>query len=746
MPVPLPNLDDRRWSDLVDEGRALIPLYARDWTDHNVHDPGIMLMELFAWIAEMDIYQLNRIPDLHKRKFLELVGVEPRPPLAAHVVLVLERKNASGKLLLPANTEFYGADPGGISTPFHTLHDISIVPAKVQAIQSLSNGAYVDQTDVWKRKEPVAIFGAEPTAGAALYLGFTQVLPIGDWVNLHFRFSNMRSDEVERNRLLKETAEQSRLCLLTPPGSCGKKDSAPPVHQPKPATLPDHHSVRTTWEFLSNAGAQSQWRPLTVDDSTRSFTLSGFVRVRVSAAMAKAAVGKVEAPLYYLRCRMVSGSYDAEPVSDRIEINAVAAEQSVPVSKQWKINRNTVTAGSSPAPGDRTSLQFAFDAAGKITELKFPADDPEAPKFLVLEYKAASSTDEGVLTLALIRAGVGTGSPYQAVSLLQNPVSAPSFWLFTLEGGSWKTWASQPELSASRADDLHYVLDASRGTVTFGNGEEGRVPPPEAMIFAAYNVTRAELGNLGVGAIQALLDSPRNRSLLGDVSAVRSQLATIMNSTAASGGAAAETLIHTIGRAVALREARLRAVTTEDYEFLARETPGVHLARVTAKANHHPSFPCLQAPGLVTVLALPYLPLSRPFPSGGLRRAVHAYLQRRRIIGTRIEVVGPSYREVRVQAQVRALDGTSKTRLQQKVVSALNEFLHPLRGGPDGTGWPFGRDVYRSEIMQVIDQVPGVDHVVSLALLAGGCDPQCGNVCLGPEDLVATGQHEIQMV
>jgi hypothetical protein len=42
MPIPLPNLDDRRWADLVEEGRALIPLYAsEDWTDHNVHDPGI---------------------------------------------------------------------------------------------------------------------------------------------------------------------------------------------------------------------------------------------------------------------------------------------------------------------------------------------------------------------------------------------------------------------------------------------------------------------------------------------------------------------------------------------------------------------------------------------------------------------------------------------------------------------------------------------------------------------------------
>ena len=68
MPLPLPSLDTRRWSDLVAEGRALIPRYAPTWTDHNVHDPGIMLVELFAWIVEQLIYRANRIPIRHRLK------------------------------------------------------------------------------------------------------------------------------------------------------------------------------------------------------------------------------------------------------------------------------------------------------------------------------------------------------------------------------------------------------------------------------------------------------------------------------------------------------------------------------------------------------------------------------------------------------------------------------------------------------------------------------------------------------
>ena len=87
MPLPLPNLDTRRWADLVEEGRALIPRYAPEWTDHNAHDPGITLVELFAWLTEGAVYRTNRITDRNRRKFLSLLGRDPAPPRPARVVI-----------------------------------------------------------------------------------------------------------------------------------------------------------------------------------------------------------------------------------------------------------------------------------------------------------------------------------------------------------------------------------------------------------------------------------------------------------------------------------------------------------------------------------------------------------------------------------------------------------------------------------------------------------------------------------
>jgi predicted phage baseplate assembly protein len=198
-------------------------------------------------------------------------------------------------------------------------------------------------------------------------------------------------------------------------------------------------------------------------------------------------------------------------------------------------------------------------------------------------------------------------------------------------------------------------------------------------------------------------------------------------------------------RARAGRQQAGRAVTLDDYAALARQTPGVALARVEARANLHPGFGCQRAPGVVTVIVLPHLPADRPTPRPGLRHAVAAHLDRRRVIGTRIEVTGPQYVPVIVRATVRAVAGTRTDELAGAVRDALNRFLHPLVGGPDGTGWPLGRDVYRSEVLAVIDEVARVEHVDALELVSGDGAVSCENVCIGPLGLVDAGPHEIDV-
>ena len=81
MGLPAPNLDDRRFQDLVDDARRLVHRRCPEWTDHNVSDPGITLIETFAYLVDQVLYRLNRVPDRSYITFLELMGVELFPPV-----------------------------------------------------------------------------------------------------------------------------------------------------------------------------------------------------------------------------------------------------------------------------------------------------------------------------------------------------------------------------------------------------------------------------------------------------------------------------------------------------------------------------------------------------------------------------------------------------------------------------------------------------------------------------------------
>jgi predicted phage baseplate assembly protein len=743
MNIPLPDLDDRRWADLVDEGRALIPVYGPEWTDHNAHDPGITLMELFAWIAEMDIYQLNRIPDLHKRKFLQLVGVSPRPPQPSRGVVAFALDGLP-ELPLPASVELTGVDPGAIVTAFRTRRAVTIQPGRLQAVLSETNGLFVDLTDAMQRGEPLPVFGTEPGSGATLYLGFSDPFPVQTEVSLFFDSDDPGADEVERGRLIREAREARESCR--PPQSSCRGKRRPPVTERDPA-MPPHHSVRLEWTFLTRAGNRPEWRELIVDDTTRALTLAGSVHFTIPSAMAKGRIGRVDTPLHYVRCRIVAGAYDAPLSVARLSMNAVEVEQSIPVWTDWVIARDATIAGQPPARGSRVSFDLTLNPAGRISGLTVPSAQSDAPEWLVLDFSAPSPTADGHFVVEAVPLPSGTGAPKQIAALPQYPVDEPTFELYTVESGVWTEWTVKPDFVASRADDAHVVLDAERGTLMFGDGERGRVPPPDVLVLASYRTTRAEQGGLAAEAIDTLSDSRHNQAVVEKLADVRKRIVRVGNPGATYGGAAAETLTHAAGRAVIERDAPTRAVTADDCEWLARRTPGVKLARVHAAPNLHAGFPCVVAAGVISVVLVPSLPERRPVPTAGLRRAVASYLHRRRIIGTRIDVIGPDYLEVVVRARVRPLPGgRTSSDLRDALVAALNEFLHPVRGGPGRTGWPFGRDVYRSEVLQVIDQVPGVDHVLCLDLIAERGEPQCGNVCLGPTYLVTPGQHEIEVV
>src|SRR5260370_11393614 len=141
MPLPDIQLDDRRFEDLVADAQRRIPGYTPEWTDFNPSDPGITLVQLFAWLEEMILWRLNRVPEKNFIKFLELIDIELNPPAPATAELTFKLSTpdppAPGYVLIPQGTKISPSEQGeGGPIIFETDDNLYAVGATPPALQS----------------------------------------------------------------------------------------------------------------------------------------------------------------------------------------------------------------------------------------------------------------------------------------------------------------------------------------------------------------------------------------------------------------------------------------------------------------------------------------------------------------------------------------------------------------------------------------------------------------------------------
>jgi len=207
MSLPVPNLDDRRFQDLVDDGKRLVQARCPEWTDHNVSDPGVTLIETFAYMTDQLLYRLNRVPDRIHLKFLDLIGLRLLRPTAATAPITFWLSAPATTTLTVAT----GTRVGTVRTEsmesidFSTLEDLSIPPRTLSFVrasrepdgsgqrtakssdhdeqgsdadtdidQQLST---VDCTALLSNHTPCAAFRAHPQLGDVLLLGLDEPAP-----------------------------------------------------------------------------------------------------------------------------------------------------------------------------------------------------------------------------------------------------------------------------------------------------------------------------------------------------------------------------------------------------------------------------------------------------------------------------------------------------------------------------------------------------------------------------------------
>lgn len=739
MPLFPPVTDTRRWPDLVAEARSSLVAASPRWTDHNVSDPGIAVLEMLAWRVDADLYRASRVTDRQAWKFPALLGHRPRGGRPARAVLVAAPgPQAPDELPAGLCLTAHPATAG----PLHltTLHPVRPTGAVVAtagvddgtAEQSDHREGWTDHTAALASGTAWYAWGPDPGPGAALVLGLDRALPAGAELSLY-------------------------LAVEASGGGTGAE----------PETWPaEHHDAETVWEFRSGGA----WHPCTAVDATRALTRRGRVRLGAAEGVPLEVLGGLPERAW-LRCRAARGRLDAAPRLRAVVVDAVEAEVARAAVGSFPLAPGIAVGPQPPVAGTTARLALSLDGEGRVRAVRSGVDEDAGPVVRVREWAPPGAVAPGRIALEAVVAGLGDGTPEQRFEV---PVDG------TLLADRTEVWLIAPDLTARRVElrpdldgsgrtDWHAVLDPATAHLAFGDGRNGAVPEPgDTVLVCGATTSGAGSPALGPATRLALAEVPGNAALLGTAGAAALSATVALPPT---GGADADDLAAVTARAeravwaherltLALAEAGVssldeldpdtvarldvpeRAVTLADFERCASATPGTEIARVRALAETDPRLPGLRAAGCVTVVVVPRLPAGRPEPSAGLLRAVRAGLEARRTIGTRVFVTGPRYVDVGVSVTVAALPGADRTALVRAVGAALDGFLHPVTGGPHRTGWPFGRDVHRAEVLRVIDEVPGVGHVAALTLHGpGGSSHTAVRVPVG--SLVAPAAHTV---
>ena len=689
MPLQAPNLDDRRFQELFEELRALIPRYAPEWTDHNLSDPGITMMQLFAYLGEIVLFRLNRVPDRNYIKFLQLIGVEQKPavPARAEVTFLLVQPAlptvtiAKGTLISaqiqppPPSALAYPTLPPEPEDPviFETDEPLIALGAVLKAVLGSAGPTFENYTEANQVPEQhYPVFGANPQNGNALLLGFA---------------SDSTFPAMELNLLVR---------LFVEPNRAQEHRCDLPEAQLRPAAI-------ISWEYWDG----SNWQKLSLlKDETRSLTQTGHVYLRTPTdprAFQKRTVGNVADSLYWIRCHLVDSQYDRPPELDAILTNTVRATAVTTA-------RDEVIGSSNGQPNQFFRLRNAPIYAAPLR----PVEDR--------------------LRQQLTRPPIPNEAEQKVINeALRQQELIKGFLLEVDEEQGAEPWEEVEDFFNSNAMDRHYVLNRTTGDITFGNGEEGRIPLAgiNNLVVRYYRYGGGAQGNVGADMITNLQSSAPG-------------VDKVTNYWAAEGGDDEELIQDTKARAPKELKARDRAVTIQDFEFLALQTPGFRIRRAYALPLYHPQFPDTLVPGAITVIVIPDSKAPNPIPSQNTLQAVCAYLNQHRLLTTEVFVAPPKYIQISIEAAVLARPTANPAEVKTQIENTLSTYLNPLTGGEDGLGWVLGAPVLHSEVFRRILNGSGVQRIENLQIVVNGDRlPPCTDAPIPTSFLVFSTEHDI---
>lgn len=764
MPLSLPNLDSRTFDDLVEEARQRIPRYTPEWTNFNDSDPGMTLVKLHAWMTETILFELNRVPELNYIAFLNLIGLSAEPARPARTQLgftldKLDKPQDPLSVYLPLGIKVAVNDPeltrevvfetDNAATAINAAIGAVIVPGADGTRELVTLFDSDTGTPTWLHSfNP---FGDAPAAGNELIFGLVLRPKLAQEL-AHYAEDSFPTGPLDLYVDMVQVFDQA---------PDGTTVSGPLVHQCAALQAQqDTDAGSIEWQVFIAAPEQGElfdqpasangWATLNVTlDETLGLSRSGHVVMEIPRSAS--AVSPRVLPADFWR------SFNQnKPPSTLAELTEAIGDPAFDILHNMKAadwlsmglndaaladvlacdeDEDAVIAvlnGLSPPPAPAAVSAERWAEIEPAFAIDMPMADGALRRMVwiraVLDDASADTSTVRTLQLNTVPAtqaatrrdenlGRSNGRPGQTFSLQATPVlidpqtGLPDLELTLTDANSSTVWTRVDSFYAQKADSTVYLLDPGSGEIRFGDGRTGQIPVADTLITATrYRTGGGAIGNVAAGTITAIK---------GKVSGVKS----VTNLRTASDGADAESLDDAKLRAPQALRVQDRAVSADDFAYLARQTPGVAVHAAYALARKIPvpgddgSNALADKDGAVTVVILPANDQATPQPSEAQLRAVCAWLAPRRLITTELYVIGPRYAEIsQLSARLSVASGYDLRSVSDAASAALLAFLHPISGGADGQGWPFGEDIFHADLYRHLLAIDGVRRVSGLTL------------------------------
>ena len=475
-----------------------------------------------------------------------------------------------------------------------------------------------------------------------------------------------------------------------------KLDERRRVRGARPPVVPDRFTdelprqPRTTslrWEYWSGG----QWSALDVADHTDGFHESGFVTFTIPENHArKKEFGK---PLFWVRVILESGSFETDIKATHLLLNGVYA-----------MNRERFTdellGSSNGTPGQEFEVLNGPLLQGIELMVHENATPPQNEQEAII-------AEEGEDAITVGRYG--------------NPEDRET----------WIRYHEVENFYASKPFSRHFCVDYRSQTILFGDGAHGIIPPEgqNNIVVTRYSTGGGSVGNVGPGTVDILRESIP-------------YVAEVTNPFSAEGGADSESLDKLKARATHIFKNRSRAVTAEDFEWLAMEA-STSVARAKCLSRLGPQ-------GEVELVIVPEPDSDRldyeekMYPTQELRRRVKEYLDVRKLIGTKLRIESPTYRNFSLSVNLALRKGFNENEaVIDMVETTLRTTVHPVVGDPDSAGWPFGHTLTKGELLNKLMSIGGVYMVEDIQIMDDDLGSVVEELVLKEDELLFLGNVSI---